>query len=614
MAVPYEPKGLPAVTTLDFNVSHWGGVNSTKGYTADYEMVDCKNMGGDNYPYASPKKADKKMIAEDGIKRIYKIDGNKIYYIDKDEYLCFGEDGIKNYVVDKDGNKIQMNNVSCTNNYDDGTIFYPEMKYMNYENDIKTPSHSFWWNDTYVKSKYGGVTTITYTAGAVEINNSKNRKLKAKVILPIEYDDNEPIPDEEYGYPIKITDLHVYLEAVVYDENLVEKYRVKALTGDYGHAYITGRENVYDFEFSEDAVFKEGYVVMLDLKVSGALTSYSINTFVAQADYIKNGEWSYVCDDITESVFMYEFDYGVIFNNRVVCCKGSDIRLSGEGNYANFTQYIDEAGNADPTGADATNVGSAGEFTGIYGYNNVVLLFKRDIVYEMYGVMPFVITELCKTGCVDNDSIVSIDGVLYWASPKGIVRYGGGAPTVISTQIDIDTSDICKAGTDGRKYYVFDGKRTFVYDTYYQMWHIWDNKEIGMMYNHITELYFVGNDGIYKAGAGSEWVEWEFETKDYTLGSKERKNLSKLWLRADMPKHSRLEVYVRQNGGEWQRVAVKTAENDEMFDFKLRIKKCDSFAIKFKGKGDIRILDIHGKVTIGTSKHRSGESLKVYRK
>jgi hypothetical protein len=228
--------------------------------------------------------------------------------------------------------------------------------------------------------------------------------------------------------------------------------------------------------------------------------------------------------------------------------------------------------------------------------------------------MPYTLTELCNTGCIDNDSIASVDGVLYWASPKGIVRYSGGVPQVISTQIGIDTSGICKAGTDGRKYYVYDGKRTYVYDTYYQMWHIEDDKNANMFYNHINDLYAVYDDGIYKIDSGSEAVEWEFETKDYTFGSKERKNLSKLWLRADMPKNSRLEVYVKQNGGEWQRVAVKTAEKDEMFDFKLRVKKCDSFALKFKGKGDVRILDIHGKITVGTSKHRSGASLNVYRK
>ena len=134
-----------------------------------------------------------------------------------------------------------------------------------------------------------------------------------------------------------------------------------------------------------------------------------------------------------------------------------------------------------------------------------------------------------------------------------------------------------------------------------------------MMYKDINTLYILCNDGIYKINEGNESVEWEFETKDFTFGSPERKNLSKLWIRAEMERQSTMEVFVRQDGGEWERKAKKTAESDEMFDFKLRIKKCDSFAIKLKGKGKTKILDIHGKVTVGTSKHRSGASLDVYR-
>ena len=134
-----------------------------------------------------------------------------------------------------------------------------------------------------------------------------------------------------------------------------------------------------------------------------------------------------------------------------------------------------------------------------------------------------------------------------------------------------------------------------------------------MLYKDTNTLYILCNDGIYKINEGEETVEWEFETKNYTFASAERKNLSKLWIRANMERQSTLEVYVRQDGGEWKRTAVKTAERDEMFDFKLRIKKCDSFALKFKGRGNAKILDIHGKVSVGTSKHRSGTSLNVYR-
>ena len=145
------------------------------------------------------------------------------------------------------------------------------------------------------------------------------------------------------------------------------------------------------------------------------------------------------------------------------------------------------------------------------------------------------------------------------------------------------------------------------------MWHIEDDLKVKMFYNLENDLYFVSDEGIYKINSGSEFVEWEFETKDFSFDIPERKNVSRLWIRAEMAKNTKLEIYVRQNGSDFQRVAVKTAQRDEMFDFKLRIKKCDSFALKFKGRGNVGIMDIHGKVTVGTSKHRSGESLNVYK-
>ena len=353
---------------------------------------------------------------------------------------------------------------------------------------------------------------------------------------------------------------------------------------------------------------EDGDYILFRLGMYADGNDYTLQNWLGNMKYALTADWY-----IDNSIATLKLDYGVVYNNRIVGVSGNDIRASALGDFTNFWEFADEAGNPSATGAYATDVGSAGNFTGICVYNNMVMLFKKNLVYEMYGSMPYNISELCSTGCIDNDSICEIDGVLYWASPKGIVRYSGGVPTVISYEIDIDTSGTCKSGTDGRKYYVYDGKKIFVYDTLYRVWHIEDEKEVRMFYGESNELYMVSNDGIYKLNCGEENVEWEFETKDFTFNSEERKNLSKLWIRAEMSRQSRLEVYVRQNSGEWTRSAVKTAEKAEMFDFKLRIKKCDCFALKFKGVGDVRILDVHGKVTVGTSKHRSGASLNVYR-
>lgn len=607
MAIAYESKPLPAVTTLDFNISHWAGVNKTKGAQADYEMADCKNMGSNNYPYASPRASREKVLDEADIQRIYKVEGDKLYYIDGENYLCFSQNGVKGYVTYRENEvetKIQMADCGCTNNYDRSSIFYPDVRCIDQEGSLVAVKYPIVFSEIAQTEYYNHYNEKRYRIGmeaSLFIDNLNATSFKVNVKFP--KDAQLPATTTQSDY--------IQLKYELYDKEDKPK-----TTGYIIWNFEDEREKSWVLSFES---FEKGdYLVVKDEYTAESSNDSVLTHGRERLEFEKSGEW-FVSSEIQEGATkgnpcVKPLSYGVVYNNRIVGVSGCDIRASALGDFTNFYEFADEAGNPSATGAYATDVGSAGDFTGICAYNNVLLLFKRDIVYEMYGSMPYTITELCRTGCVDNDSIASIDGVLYWASPKGIVRYGGGVPVVISQQTDIDTSGICKAGTDGRKYYVYDGKRTYVYDTYYQMWHIEDNKNVKMFFNHINALYAVCDDGIYRLNCGSEAVEWEFETKEYNFGSKERKNLSKLWLRAEMPKNSRLEVYVKQNGIDWQRVAVKTAEKDEMFDFKLRVKKCDSFALRFKGKGDVRILDIHGKVTVGTSKHRSGASLNVYRK
>lgn len=624
MSIAFKEEALPSVSTFGFDITRWAGVNTIKGSQYDYEMTDCKNMCSDNFPYASPRKPREKLIYETGIKRIYKVEDGKVYFIDKEGYLCYSESETKHYVThSEEKNKIQIKACSCTNNYDEFSVFYPNIFYVDEEfkpegitekitfglqTDITIREDSE-FGDEIAEFTNDTICRMLYVAYKFEVRNFDVNKVVVKLTLP---------ESKKYEYP-ELNTGYKKIKVVlrIYDKN----QNTKKYTDESGlehvvlqtYAELGGRENEFILNLPDDIKLSKGDYCLL--RVGGF--GYEADQYTAvkgNLDYILSGEWEIVSKEYGEIITGPVLDYGVVYNNRIVGVSGCDIRASALGDFTNFWEYADEAGNPSATGAYATDVGSAGDFTGICAYNNVLLLFKKDIVYEMYGSMPYTITELCSTGCIDNDSICSIDGVLYWASPKGIVRYSGGVPNVISTNIDIKTDGICKAGTDGRKYYVYDGSRIYVYDTYYKMWHIEDNKAVKMFYNQINDLYMVCDDGIYKLNSGKENVEWEFTTKDYTFYSKERKNLSKLWIRADMPQNSKLEIYVRQNGGEWTRAATKTAERDEMFDFKLRVKKCDSYTLKFKGRGDVRILDIHGKVTVGTSKHRGGESLNVYRR
>lgn len=608
MAIKYREEALPKVSTFPFDISHWAGVNKLDGGQHDYEMSDCENMSVDNYPYASPRKPRNKILAEEGIQRIYNVEGDKVYYIDKDGYLAYVENGEKVFALNNEG-KVNITHCSCTNNYDKGTMFYPYIYYLDDENKIRKTSHHLKYSPYVdVESTHNDGTTVygIEMNGVAQVENIDAKTFNIRVDFPetkeLEFPENRDFNP--------VVDICVYLKNS--SDKLKETKQISYIGADYNFSgevvKADAREKTWtvSFENLEKGDYFEFYVSYSDANIN--YKEYFKKLF----DFIISGKW-YIEEELQGNPCVIPLDYGTVYNNRIVGVKGNEIRASALGDFTNFWEYADEAGNPSATGAYATNVGSAGDFTGICVYNNMIMLFKKDLVYEMYGSMPYTIMELCTTGCIDNDSICEIGGALYWASPKGIVRYSGGMPTVISHMVDIDTSGICKAGTDGRKYYVFDGKRLYVYDTYYQMWHIEKTGEVKVMYKDINTLYILCNDGIYKINEGNEAVEWEFETKDFTFGSPERKNLSKLWIRTEMERQSTLEVYVRQDGGEWERKAVKTAERDEMFDFKLRIKKCDSFAIKFKGKGKAKILDIHGKVTVGTSKHRSGASLNVYR-
>lgn len=602
MAIAYKEEALPKVATFPFDITHWKGVNKIKANRYDQEMADCRNMSVDNYPYASSRKPRKKVVDEQGVKRIYKVDGSTVYYIDKDDCLCHFSNGKKEYIIYTENevdNKIVFPSCQCTNNYDDKTVFYPEITYLDENNKKCSAEYKFNFGDYIgpyeLKTVSGSYVYYMKMSASLYVENPKATKFRIKFVLPENEEDSYLNPSSS-GF---------------------DKIQVEIVSGSETK-YISRKNDVnerittWNVTFNE---FKENEEIKFVVKYSSnkVLDNIPQAYWKSVFKFIKSGEWVVEQIDNGGNPFVKSLDYGTVYNNRIVGVSGNDIRVSALGDFTNFWEFADEAGNPSATGAYATDVGSAGDFTGICVYNNMVMLFKKNLVYEMYGSMPYNISELCTTGCIDNDSICEIDGVLYWASPKGIVRYSGGVPTVISYEIDIDTSGMCKAGTDGRKYYVYDGKKIFVYDTLYRVWHIEDEKEVRMFYGESNELYMVSNDGIYKLNCGEENVEWEFETKDFTFNSEERKNLSKLWIRAEMSRQSRLEVYVRQNSGEWTRSAVKTAEKDEMFDFKLRIKKCDSFALKFKGVGDVRILDVHGKVTVGTSKHRSGASLNVYR-
>ena len=602
MAIQYNPKPLPPVQTIPFSVSSWQGLNRIKGSESQGEMVSMRNMSSDSIPFSSPRPS-REVIAtalvnpqnlfNAGGKLGYITDGN-LYY-DKDGFISIDTVGNTSAIVDFNGN----------------VVMYPSNFYYDYiENVLDEISES---------------TTLTKATGSYLGSTGATATAETQFYQA----------DGTYGNTYRIATIKFSEEITVsageiirIDSNAILPTDTKHTTKVYVVAYNASSEIIsYDVANKFYKIFEIGAPIQIanatKLKVMIGYSKLVAGSWVYDTT-LRNTEYARadISAWVTRSTYptaggIPVIEYATQLNNRIFAVEGNNIYSSAQGNFADWTTFADVDGNPDPTGAFATDVGSVGRFNGIVAYKNRIVCTKPDFVYEIYGDRPpYTVQEIAKTGCIDGRSICEVNSVLYWLGRQGIYAYTGGQPRIISDKLNIDFTEGV-AGTDGRKYYCSlysDKWQLYVYDTFTNLWHIEDDLHVMDFTYFEGKLYALTSDGsILKFDSGTERVEWEFETQDYTFDIPNSKSVRRLFIRAEMQPYTELDVYLRANNEEYIRVANYSARDMTLFDFKVRVKKCDSFSLKFVGRGNVKILDIHGEVTVGTAKHRSGDNLKVYR-
>lgn len=588
MAIEFIEQPLPQVQQIPFSVNNWQGLNRIKGSESMGEMVNMKNMSSDNAPFSSPRKPREVITDEltnganifDDEKKMGYIDAGKFYY----DGIEKGECGVTNSVVV----------------YDDKIFTFPSYKTYDVINDtFSDPSTALEVVDV-------GDDTVTSEWGSG--NYDKASVYKLKTAINVTGMDKLSISTQGLE-PTEIT-IRIY-----------DSLGVVLAPKDYSNTfYYTGKTYINSVPLPEGAKTAMLYFEYYRVNTSNLRRTGLQLIEKKNADLAKLGDGTakiWINNTTYPTVGGVPLiDYATQNNNRIFAVEGNNIYASAQGDFADWTTFVDEDGNPDPTGAFATDVGSVGRFNGIATYKGRVVATKPDYVYEIYGDRPpYTVTEIVKTGCIDGRSICEVNSVLYWLGRKGIYSYTGGQPRIMSSKLN-STFTQGVAGTDGRKYYCSlysDRWQLYVFDTFTGLWHIEDFLEVKDFTFFEGYLYAITANSILKLNSGNERVEWEFETKNYTFDTPSTKNVAKLSIRTEMQTQTELDVYLRSDNGEYSRVANYQADNMTMFDCKVRVKKCDSFSLKFVGRGDVRILDIHGKVTVGTSKHRSGDNLHVFR-
>ena len=283
-----------------------------------------------------------------------------------------------------------------------------------------------------------------------------------------------------------------------------------------------------------------------------------------------------------------DIDYATVHYNRVFGIKGSDVRASKVGDFKEWEDFSGTEMNS-----WAADVYSPGDFTGICSYQDHVVFFKRDQMWELYGYTPsqFKILESAKVGCIDHRSVAEVQGVLYFLSEAGVMTYSGGFPRLISENLNEKYTSGAAIG-DGRKYYLcLNDKEVFIFDTIMTTWMPYATSSIiqfGRIENNIYTLDSLGN--INALGEGIELVEWEATTKDFDAGTFRKKSLKSIRLKVNLDIRSELEIYVKLDNRGW--ILHKTIKQNNRFYSNKRevlttipLRRSSNYQLKIVGRG-----------------------------
>jgi len=262
----------------------------------------------------------------------------------------------------------------------------------------------------------------------------------------------------------------------------------------------------------------------------------------------------------------------------------------------------------------AVTIGDSDSFTGATSHLSSVIFFKEGLIIKIYGTKPsnFEVSTInargVQKGC--HKSIAEVNETLFYKSRWGVMAYDGGVPYCVSADIDsVKYHDAC-AGSVGTKYYISMADengvyRLFVYDASKNIWMLEDETHAKDFVYIRGALCYVDNEGslisvtgesslspfVHTAGTPEDSIEWCAITGPLGMYMPNKKYLSALTVRMSALKDSTLKVSISYDSSPVFRevFSARVTEAKKSFDIRLAPHRCDHFAIKLEGTGEIRL-------------------------
>lgn len=331
-----------------------------------------------------------------------------------------------------------------------------------------------------------------------------------------------------------------------------------------------------------------------------SLTFYE-NTFKEAADNVS----------MTISRSVPDLEHMCIAGGRLWGCAGGDIFASKLGDIFNFNCF-----DGISTDSWSVTVPTVGSFTGCATHNGAPIFFKENTIYKVYGTLPseFQLLDCEGLGIDENSarSAVNVGSALFYVSREGIAGYTGSYPSLVTDALGTRKISHGVAGSDGVRYYLScrddDRRSLYVFDTTKGLWHREDSTDAVGFAAEGDCLYMLSRDGIlYAVRYG---VDIEIDSEEETVysecifapytsaGDTDLKTLRRITVRGEIferdsdvfelfVKYDGLSEFAKDEG--WMSVAYAAPSSRRSFSFSFVPRRCDSFSIKVKGRGEWRI-------------------------
>ena len=292
------------------------------------------------------------------------------------------------------------------------------------------------------------------------------------------------------------------------------------------------------------------------------------------------------------------------YGNRIWGVKDNTIYGSKLGDPFNFDYY-----NGLATDSYTVEVGSRGEFTGVFPYSNQLVFFKENYIHKLFGAKPSAFNimtsyrEGVKKGC--HKSLRIINDMIFYLGKSGVMSYTGNLPELVSRNFG-SRRFVDRVGCDNNwKYRVclkneFDDWAFYEYDTRLGLWLKETEEQVKDMCYHEGHLYGIIDDKIYSFDHAEirerfRWFREFAETNENTLY---QKGYSKLYVDAKGDPDAYFTISIKENDKAWRPVYTGGFTNRKSVKIPIIVGGSDLLQIRIDGEGFVKIHSLRREVTI----------------